>query len=127
MEKKSFSLEELAAVAEGEVVGDAQLQITDFAPLETADSGDISFLVKAGEYARLNDFKGSAVIVPMEIETAEVALIRVVNPYLASARVHSFLLEKPFEATGVHPRAWVAETVAVPELVSIAPMACIGE
>ena len=127
MEKKSFSVEELAAVAEGEIAGDGQVQITEFSPLETAVAGDISFLVKAGEHARLNDFKGSAVIVPMEIETAAVPVIRVVNPYLASARIHSFLLERSFEATGVHDRAWVAETTAVPELISVAPMACIGE
>ncbi len=127
MEKKQFSLEKLAKVVEGEIAGDGQVQIANFAPLETATTGDISFLVKAGEVDKLTDFKGSAVIVPMEIETASVPVIRVLNPYLASAQIHNLLLEEDFVAKGVHERAWIADSTIVPEQITVAPMACIGE
>jgi len=127
VKKKQFSLEELAGVAEGEVAGDGQVQITGFAPLETATGGDISFLVKAGQVEKLVDFQGSAVIVPMDINNASVPVIRVLNPYLASAKIHSLLLAKDFEAKGVHERAWVAETTPIPTQITVAAMASIGE
>ncbi len=127
MEKKSFTLEELANVAEGEVAGDKQLEITGFAPLETAGPGEISFLVKAGQADTLADFAGSAVIVPFAIEEASVPLIRVQNPYLASAKIHTLLLTKPFVAKGIHERAWVGVDTKIPEAVTVAPMVSIGE
>ncbi len=127
MERKSFSVEELAALVEGKIAGDRNVQITDFAPLETAAAGNISFLVKAGQVDTLENFQGSAVIVPMEIEKASVPVIRVQNPYLASAKIHTLLLEKAFVAAGVHERAWIAESTEVPAEITVAPMAVIGE
>lgn len=127
MTTNSFSLEDLAKLAEGEVAGNKQLMISGFAPLETAGEGDISFLVKAGQVDTLADFKGSAVIVPMTIEEADVPLIRVDDPYLASARIHGLLLEKPFAAKGVHAQAWVGKNTDIPEQITVAPFASIGE
>lgn len=127
MSKKSFSLKELAELATGEIAGDEQLLISGFAPLETAKEGDISFLVKAGEVDKLTAFKGSAVIVPRAIEEAPVPIIRVQDPYLASAQIHTLLLKKPFAAKGVHERAWVGKDTQVPEEISVAPLASIGE
>jgi UDP-3-O-[3-hydroxymyristoyl] glucosamine N-acyltransferase len=125
--KNSFSLEELANHVMGEIAGDGQLRITGFAPLETAGEGDISFLVKAAQADKLADFKGSAVIVPMDVKEAPVSLIRVENPYLASARIHSLLLERPFAATGVHGQAWVGDNTSIPEQISVAAFVSIGE
>jgi UDP-3-O-[3-hydroxymyristoyl] glucosamine N-acyltransferase len=127
MSKTSFSLKKLAELAAGEIAGDEQLLISGFAPLETAKDGDISFLVKAGEIDTLTDFKGSAVIVPMAIEEAVVPIIRVQDPYLASARIHTLLLQKPFAATGVHERAWIGKDTQIPDEISVAPLVSIGD
>jgi UDP-3-O-[3-hydroxymyristoyl] glucosamine N-acyltransferase len=124
---KSLSLVELAALVEGEIVGDGRVMITGFAPLEKAENGDISFLVKAGLVDCLSAFKGSAVIVPMAVEEAPVPLIRVKDPYLASASIHTLLLEKTFMAKGVHERAWVGKDTSIPVDITIAPMASVGE
>ncbi|HIP82300.1 MAG TPA: UDP-3-O-(3-hydroxymyristoyl)glucosamine N-acyltransferase [Desulfocapsa sulfexigens] len=127
MSNKDYSLKELAIVADGQVAGDASLIISGFAPLETAVAGDISFLVKAGQVSKLDDFSGSAVIVPMDIETAPVPLIRVDDPYLASAKIHTFLLEKPFLAKGVHKQVCLGKDTTVPEQVSIAAFVSLGD
>ena len=127
MDKRDYNLKELAELVEGEVVGDGELLISGFAPLETAEEGDISFLVKAGQVEKLSSFKGSAVIVPLGVEGADIPVIRVEDPYLASARIHTLLLEKPFAAQGIHERAWVGETTVVPQEVSIGPLAVVGE
>lgn len=127
MGNTNYSLEELAKVAEGELLGNAQLEISGFAPLETATEGDVSFLVKAGHVDKLAAFKGSAVIVPMSIEEASVPLIRVQDPYLASARIHTLLLAKPFVSNGVHERAWVGKDTSIPHEITVAVFASIGE
>ena len=127
MEKKIFSVETLAKLAEGEVSGNPETEITGFAPLETAGPGDISFLVKAGQVEKLVDFKGSAVIVPMAIEEAVVPVVRVQDPYLAAAKIHSLLLQRPFVAKGVHERAWVGSDTGIPKEITVAPLAFIGE
>lgn len=127
MTKTSFNLKELAAVANGEIAGESKLQITGFASLETAGEGDISFLVKAGEIDKLEDFSGSAVIVPMGIEEAGIPLIRVNDPYLASAKIHNLLLAKPFVAKGVHAQSFVGKETEIPEQISVAAFVSIGE
>ncbi len=127
MSNMSFSLEELAKLADGKLVGDASLMISGFAPLETAKEGDVSFLVKAGQLDKLDSFAGSAVIVPMTIEKASIPLIRVGDPYLASARIHSLLLARPFVAKGVHEQAWLGKDIIMPEQISIAPFVSIGD
>ncbi|MEN8198992.1 MAG: UDP-3-O-(3-hydroxymyristoyl)glucosamine N-acyltransferase [Thermodesulfobacteriota bacterium] len=127
MSKQSYSLAELARHAEGEISGDPELLISGFAPLETAMEGDISFLVQASQADKLGNFNGSAVIVPREVEEAEVPIIRVDDPYLASARIHTLLLDEDFVAKGVHERAWVGEDCHIPDEVTIAPLAVIGD
>jgi UDP-3-O-[3-hydroxymyristoyl] glucosamine N-acyltransferase len=124
---KEFSLEELAIVADGVLSGDASLRINGFAPLDKAATGDISFLVKAGQVNKLDDFSGSAVIVPMAIETANVPLIRVDDPYLASAKIHTLFLQKTFVAKGIHKHVCLGEDVTVPDQVSIAAFVSIGD
>jgi UDP-3-O-[3-hydroxymyristoyl] glucosamine N-acyltransferase len=112
----------------GEVLGDLQLQIHGFAPLETAGEGEISFLVKSAEAEKLSDFQGSALIVPQDfpVDSASISLIRVDNPYLASARIHSMLLEKTFVASGVHTMACVNDSTPIPQEISVAAFVSIG-
>lgn len=127
MSTREFSLKELAQIADGAIAGDANQMITGFAPLETATAGDISFLVKAGQADKLDTFKGSAVIAPMALEEAAVPLIRVADPYLASAKIHTLLLEKPFVAQGVHKQVCIGSDTRIPEQTSIAAFVSIGD
>ncbi len=126
MNTTQFSLAELAKEVDGEITGNAELAIHAFSPLETAKDGDISFLVKAKDVGMLDSFTGSAVIVPMAIETASIPLIRVDNPYLASAKIHTLLLQKPFVAKGVHDQVCIGKDSDVPQQISIAPFVSIG-
>ena len=124
---KSILLQELADLVEGELVGDGAVRIHELDALETAGLGTISFLAQAKDAASLVNSGASAVIVPMAIETASMPIIRVRDPYLAAALVHTFLLEIPFQAAGVHAKAHVGAGTVVPEQISIAPLAVIGQ
>lgn len=124
---KSVLLQQLAELVEGELVGDGEVVIHELDALETAGVGAITFLAQAKEAASLESSGASAVIVPMAVESAPLPIIRVRDPYLAAALVHTYLLETPFQAAGVHAKAHVGAGTVVPDQISIAPLAVIGE
>ncbi len=124
---KSVLLQQLAELVEGELVGNGEVLIQDMDALETAGVGAISFLAQARDAASLLKSGASAVIVPMAVETAPMPIIRVRDPYLAAALVHTYLLETPFQAAGVHAMAHVGAGTVLPDQISIAPLAVIGE
>ena len=124
---KPVLLRQLAELVQGELVGDGEVEIVELSALDTAGPGAISFLARAGKEASLPATNASAVIVPMAVESASVPIIRVGDPYLAAALIHTHLLAKPFQAAGVHSRAHVGATTVAPEQISIGPLAVIGE
>jgi UDP-3-O-[3-hydroxymyristoyl] glucosamine N-acyltransferase len=124
---KSVSLRQLAELVQGELVGNGEVQIHELNALETAGPGAISFLAQAKNEVSLATTAASAVVVPMAIEAAAMPIIRVRDPNLAAALVHTYLLATPFLATGVHPKAHVGVETVVPDQISIAPLAVIGQ
>lgn len=128
MTKKNIPLAEVAEMVGGELIGDGSVAISNLASLEAAGKGDLTFLVKAKELERLKSSNATASLVPMDVDKSlDTPIIRVKDPYLASAIVHNHLLEEPFVPRGVHPRAFVDEDCEVPEEVSIGPMVVLGK
>jgi UDP-3-O-[3-hydroxymyristoyl] glucosamine N-acyltransferase len=127
MMEKTVSLKTLAQLVQGEISGDGDVMIAGLAPIETAGEGEITFLAKANRMETLAATRASAVLVSMSVEMADKTLIRVRDPYLASAKIHNYLLDKPFQAQGISPRACIGRDCTIPEQTSIAPMAVIGD
>ena len=127
MTEKIVSVEALAEMVNGQVVGDKNVLIRGFAPLDTAGSADISFLVKANMVELLQTTRAGAVIVPLGVAGSEfVPVIRVKDPYLAVAIIHGFFVAVPFEAKGIHPRAFVGEECLLGREISLGPLAVLG-
>jgi UDP-3-O-[3-hydroxymyristoyl] glucosamine N-acyltransferase len=123
----SFTLQELASMSGGELVGDAKLKITAAASLAEATSGDISFFANRKYIALLRKTQASAVFVPLDFaEPLAVAQIRVSNPTKAFEQVVLKFAPKPITfAPGIHPSAIVGSSVRLGERVSIQPHAVI--
>jgi UDP-3-O-[3-hydroxymyristoyl] glucosamine N-acyltransferase len=116
----------LAALVEGEVVGDAQQPITGFGPLDAARPGELSFLAKASGRALLDASAASAFLVPADFTAAGKTLIRVADPYLAAALIQNALLHRPFVASGIHQRAVIGTDCRLSPEISIGALAVIG-
>lgn len=128
MSEKKLTLETLAAMVQGEVVGDKTLVICGVAPLESAGPGDISFLAKANQAGQLEDTGAGAVLVPRGVAgRGTLPVIQVRDPYLAVAIIHNHFLAEPFAATGIHPRAYVGCDCKLGVAISIAPLAVVGD
>ncbi len=127
MTEKTVSVADLAEMVQGDVVGDKTVSIRGFAPVDTAGPEDITFLAKVQMAALLETTEAGAVIVPSGLQgNGKTPVIRVKDPYLAVAIIHSFLVAAPFAATGVHPRAFVGEQCILGHEIAVAPLAVVG-
>ncbi|MCG1036992.1 UDP-3-O-(3-hydroxymyristoyl)glucosamine N-acyltransferase [Polaribacter sargassicola] len=112
---KSFSVEEISSLVNGELIGTCTEKI--FAPeqIEKADKGQITFIGNS-KYTRLwQKSNASAAIVFESIKILPEegkAFIKVKNPDLAMAiLLEAFEPESPYFETDVHPTAVIDKTV----------------
>ena len=127
MTQKKLRLDEIAELVDGEIRGDGSLEIHRLESIETAEMGDITFLVKPKAAEKLEKTKATAVIVPLAIQESSKPIIRVKNPYLASAIIHNYLLQQPFVAKGIHPSVVIGTDCKLPENITIDPCAVLGD
>ena len=123
----SFTLEELANVSDGELIGDPTLKITGAASLNEAAQGEISFFTDRKYISLLRKTRASAIFVPLDFaEPINAAQIRVSNPTQSFEKVLLKFAPKPVTfAAGVHPSAVVDASARLGQRVSIQPLAVI--
>src|SRR2546430_1225619 len=123
----NFTLEELTAVADGELLGDPMLKITGAASLSEAALGEISFFTDRKYIGLLRKTRASAIFVPLDFaEPINAAQIRVSNPTKSFEKALLKFAPKPITFTpGIHPSAVVDPSVQLGDRVSIQPLAVI--
>lgn len=124
--RKPHRLSDLVAQFGGKVLGERSTQIFQVAPLESAQSGDLSFLTNAKYQHLLTTTRASAVILGRDSAGATV-LPRIVcdNPYAYFARVSGLLNPVYVYPPGVDGRASVAATARLDANVYIGPGAIV--
>lgn len=121
------ALKELAELVGGKVVGRDDLEIHRVAPIDAAQDGDIAFIANPKYQSKLKDTKASAVIINVEAEIPGVSLVVCPNPYLAFAKILTFLQGKRPEPQGIMPGSQVASSASIGEGVTIHPGCVVGE
>lgn len=128
MEDKKITVEKLAELVNGEVVGDGSLVMSGFAPLNGARSTEISFLVKAKNTQEITSTGAGAVLVPHGVKGEfNIPLVVVKDPYLAAAQIHNYFLQSPFVAKGIHERAVVGKECTLGSAITVGALAVIGD
>ncbi|NOQ40961.1 MAG: UDP-3-O-(3-hydroxymyristoyl)glucosamine N-acyltransferase [Desulfuromusa sp.] len=120
-------LQQLADLVGGEIKGDADLDISQVAPIDQAQTGDITFVANPKYLAQLKNCQASAVIIAPGIDVPGINLIVCANPYLAFAKVLTFLQVPERQVKGIMPGAWVAESAVVDKLATVYPGSVVGE
>jgi len=123
---KTISLEKLAEMVDGEIVGDASVEVSGFGPLDSAGPRDISFVVNPRYVGQVPGSGAAAFLIKDDIELTGPTVVKVGNPYLASAIIQNYFLEKPFVAQGIHDSAVIGEGCTIDEDISIGRNAVIG-
>jgi UDP-3-O-[3-hydroxymyristoyl] glucosamine N-acyltransferase len=128
------TVEQLAALVRGRVVGDGTVAIRSARPVEEAGPGDITF-VESERYAKqLKASPASAAIVGPHFKLGEsgahagLPMIEVDDPMGAFLAVRDHLTEATkVRWTGVHDRAYVAPDAQIGADVAVYPFAYVGE
>ncbi len=123
----SLTLAELATQLGATLQGDPNSRITRVAGIETAVSGDLTF-VSNPKYATLaRTTKATAIVVEPNFPAIPIATLRIENPYLAFARAIELFYEAPAYAPGIHPTAAIAPTASIGSNAHIGAYAVIGD
>src|SRR5580704_1230855 len=123
----NFTAAQIAAELRGEVSGDGSIQITGFAPAETARAGDLTFAEKEDYFASAEQSQASAILVSGPLKSDKKVLIRVPNARVAVARALPYFFPSEPVAPAVHASASIASTAQVDPTAHIGPNCVIGE
>jgi UDP-3-O-[3-hydroxymyristoyl] glucosamine N-acyltransferase len=122
------TLEEIARLVGGEVVGDPGIVITGVSGIKEAQDGDITFLANPKYAPLLEKTHASAIITSREITKAAKPIIRTDNPSLAFTKIVSFVLPVTIKhPVGVHSTAVIGKDVKLGRGVAIGPYAVIAD
>ena len=121
------SLESIAALLGGELIGDAAVAVSCIGPLETAGAQTISFLSNPRYQAQLSASQAACVIVGpamRDLAAARGAAIVCADPYLAFAKLTQWWAaqQRTAPVPGVHASAVVEEGARIDPLASIGPL-----
>ena len=123
-----FTLRELTAHVEGQLVGDPEAKITSLASLEVAKADQLSFFANPKYLKQLKSSSAGAVLVKEEmVGQVKGAAVVVADPYLAYARLsHLFDWRLPI-SKGIHPTAVVSSLASIHPSAEVSALVYIGE
>ena len=121
------TLQELASLIEGEVLGDTNLIITGISGLDEAREGEITFIAQSKYLNKAKKTKASAIIVSNKIEGVDKPFIITDNPYLAYAKTVALFHQHTHPVLGIDENAILGEGTQVGKDASIYPWVFIGK
>lgn len=124
---KPTSLQHLATLVSGTVIGDEQTLISEAQPLDIAKRGAITFLENESRAGLLNSCNASAVVVPPNIPANGIPCIQVSEPLSAFVQiVRYFQGDSDNRERSIDPRAAIHHSARLGENCSIGPFAHIA-
>lgn len=124
-----MTVQELAGVVSGRVVGDAGKQIERIADLDNADQGEIAYVENEKLFAAAAESKASCLIVKdgLAEKFPDRTLIEVSNPKLAFSLIGAVLHPAVRREPTIHPTAVVAENADIALTAYVGPNVYVGE
>lgn len=125
-----ISAKDLAAYCGGTVEGDENATVSDFAKIEEASRGDLSFIANP-KYAHFaSTTEASILLVSNDFEAPEnlkSTLVRVEDPYSSLARIMALAQSAKSTPSGIEQPVWVGEGTRLPDNIYLGAFAYIGK
>jgi UDP-3-O-[3-hydroxymyristoyl] glucosamine N-acyltransferase len=121
-----ISLSKIAALVQGNVIGDADKMISGAAPFELAGEDEITVAGHAKFLKKIGDCLAAAIIVARDAKTDAHNLVRVDNPMVAFAKILQYFHPPILPPAGIHPSAVVGPDFKCGQNVTVGPQAVIG-
>ena len=128
MDRKAYTLEELAHFLDGDLNGDGRYTVHGVASLSSATESDITFLSSLKYLSQIGETNAGAILLKKgEQITCLPHSIYVEDPYFCFAKLTALFDPRPSRPTGIHPSAVVAESANIAITASLGPNCFIGE
>ena len=132
MNKKQFSLAQIAEMTQSKLVGDPSHLITGVADLDSAGEQDLSFLANPAYETAMRHSKAGAVFISPEIALLDSRnyLVHKDPSRAFQELIEAFMgetLQKISGFTGIHPTAVIHESASISANVTIGPHAVIDQ
>lgn len=121
-----MKLNELAQRLQCHLEGDGEIEIDGVATLESARTGQISFLTNPKYFTEAQTTTASAIIVGLDCPALEKPLLKHENPYLIFAKVLEIFFPESATEAHIHPTASIDESATIGQQVSIGAYSVIG-
>ncbi|MCX8042856.1 MAG: UDP-3-O-(3-hydroxymyristoyl)glucosamine N-acyltransferase [Desulfobacterota bacterium] len=120
-------LRDIAALIGALLDGDPDATVDNIAGIETAQPGDLAFVANP-KYARfIQTTRATAIICTPDTNAPGKNLLKVDNPYLAFAKIMTFLYPRRAESGTIDPRAVVGSNVTFGKNVTVYPSVYIAD
>ena len=120
-------LKDIANHVGGRIIGDAQVMIESASTLDSAGTGQITFLSNPKYAPKVKETQAAAVLVAQEVETNAVQIVTE-DPYYAFMQAVVLLHgHREHPQTGISPQASVAESAVIGQNCNIHPFAIIHD
>ncbi len=114
------TLQEVATLIDGEVVGDPSTVVTGICGIKEALEGDLTFVANSRYLPLMRTTKASAIITSRDVKSAPKPIIRTDNPSLAFAKMVSLMAPNEIHRpVGVHPTAVIGTNVRMGRDVAV--------
>jgi UDP-3-O-[3-hydroxymyristoyl] glucosamine N-acyltransferase len=123
----TFTIAEIAARLQGEVLGDGAATLTGFATADRAKSGDLTFAESEAYFAAAENSGATAILADLRFCSTKKTVIRVANARIAFAKVLAMFFPGPKFPAGIHASAIVAESAMIDPTAHIGPHCTVGE
>ena len=120
------TIQEIAAMVGGSVVGDETKIIAHIRPIDEAGENDLTFIAGEKYFKMLNTTQAAAILVPPGLAAPGKNLIVVADPYVAFAKLLSVFYTVDHGPTGIHPDAIIEEGASVSPEATVMPRVFIG-
>jgi len=121
------SVNSLAKLVDGRVIGDGDILIQRIANLDSANENEIAYVDGKKFFEAAQASEASCLIVPREYpDLTSHTLIEVDNPKLAFSIIGADLHPPKHREPSVHPAAHIAETADIALTAYIGPGVCVG-
>ncbi|GAB1370975.1 UDP-3-O-(3-hydroxymyristoyl)glucosamine N-acyltransferase [Candidatus Kapaibacterium sp.] len=127
----NFTVNQIAEIIQGEIIGSTDSSIFSFKPLETAEKGDLTFYYNEKYEQLFKNSQATCIIVSKTNESSpstNQVYIKVDKPYEGFVKLLKIIdKEKKIGRCGVHASAVIGKNVTIHENVFVAPNCVIGD
>lgn len=123
----TYTATQIAGFIGGQVIGDGSTLLHRFAPVNSAEPGDLTFAENEVFFEKAIQSAASAILIDSDISTCSKTCIRVPQARVGFAKALALFFPEPAFSPGIHPSAVVAPSSKIDSTAHVGPHCIVGE